>query len=399
MKIQLWSYNYDPEPTGIAPISTVWAQTMASRGHEVEVVAAHPHYPKAVWGNRLKPYREVRDGIPVLRLPLWIGRATGKQRMRQEVSFMLSQTAALPSLGKPDVIVAVSPSFPALLPAMLNGRLRRVPWVLWLQDILPDGAASTGLVEAGAVLDAARRFERAAYSEADRIVVISESFEENLRDKDVPAEKVARIYNIATRPVQARPERDRFASPLVLNMGNVGFSQGLAPLVAAFERSEEMERLGVRFTMAGDGVAADSVRAEIRSDRVQLTGVLDSDALEDQLQAATLALVSQQYEGAEFNVPSKLMNFMAYGLPVIASVRHDSEVARIIESSGGGWVVDSGDPDAFPRKVAEALADPDEAQRRGEASLRFAADNFTPERSAERFEDVFAAIAPAAARA
>jgi colanic acid biosynthesis glycosyl transferase WcaI len=392
MRIQLWSYNYDPEPTGIAPISTVWAETMAARGHDVDVVAAHPHYPKPVWGNRVKPYRETRNAIPVLRLPLWIGRATGRERMRQEVSFMLSQTAALPALGRPDVVVAVSPSFPALLPAMLNGRLRRVPWVLWLQDILPDGAASTGLVESGPVLEAARRFERAAYREANRVVVISESFEENLRAKDVPAGKVARIYNFATRPVRRRPERDRFASPLVLNMGNVGFSQGLAPLVAAFERSEEMARRGVRFTMAGDGVAADSVRAEIRGDRVQLTGVLDSDALEDQLQAATVALVSQHYEGAEFNVPSKLQNFMAYGLPVIASVRHDSEVARIIESSGGGWVVDSSDPDAFPRKVAEVLDDPAEAARRGEASLRFAADHFTPEGSAERFEAVFAAV-------
>jgi colanic acid biosynthesis glycosyl transferase WcaI len=31
MRIQLWSYNYAPEPTGIAPISTVWAQAMRAR--------------------------------------------------------------------------------------------------------------------------------------------------------------------------------------------------------------------------------------------------------------------------------------------------------------------------------------------------------------------------------
>jgi colanic acid biosynthesis glycosyl transferase WcaI len=388
MRIQLWSYNYDPEPTGIAPISTVWAQAMVRRGHEVEVVAAHPHYPQAMWGAPKLPYRENRDGIRVLRLPLWIGRASAAQRIRQELTYMLAHAAALPALRKPDVVVAVSPSFPALLPAMINRGLRRTPWVLWLQDILPDGAASTGLLPPGRLLDAARAFERGAYRSADKVVVISRSFEENLRSKGVPADKIARVYNIATRPIEARPSALDSSPPVVMNMGNIGFSQGLAPLVAAFERSDEMRRRNVSMVMAGDGVAADEVRSEIRSERVEVTGVLDNDSLEERLKRASLALVSQHYEGAEFNVPSKLMNFMAAGLPVIAVVRPDSEVARIVESAGAGWVVDSADPEAYPRAVVAAFDDPVEMQRRGEAATRFALGHFTPEGSAARFERV-----------
>src|SRR5438045_1758786 len=67
MRIQLWSYNYDPEPTGIAPLSTVWAHAMRARGHDVEVVAAHPHYPEPVWGRPIRPRRELRDGVRVWR--------------------------------------------------------------------------------------------------------------------------------------------------------------------------------------------------------------------------------------------------------------------------------------------------------------------------------------------
>src|SRR3954469_5659413 len=110
MRIQLWSYNYDPEPTGIAPVSAVWARTMSERGHEVDVVAAHPHYPAPAWGRSLRPYRETRDGISVLGLPLWIGRQTSAARVRQEVSYMVSHSAALPALGRRDVRVVVSPS-------------------------------------------------------------------------------------------------------------------------------------------------------------------------------------------------------------------------------------------------------------------------------------------------
>src|SRR5438270_3508376 len=118
LHIQLWSYNFDPEPTGIGAVSTVWARGLRDRGHHVEVVAAHPHYPEPRWGTRVLPYREARDGIDVLRLPLWIGRASATERYRQELTFMAAQAAATPFLGRPDVLVSTVPSFPRLPPAI-----------------------------------------------------------------------------------------------------------------------------------------------------------------------------------------------------------------------------------------------------------------------------------------
>ena len=50
MRIQLWSYNHDPEPTGIGIVSTVWARGLRDRGHQVEVVAeSRPYTDK--WRN------------------------------------------------------------------------------------------------------------------------------------------------------------------------------------------------------------------------------------------------------------------------------------------------------------------------------------------------------------
>ena len=149
MRVQLWSYNYEPEPTGIAPLSATLARTLTDRGHEVEVVAAHPHYPEPIWGGRIRPYRERRDGVPVLRLPIWPGRANAVERLRQELSFVGPLSAIAPLLERPDIILAVSPSFPALAPAMAFARARRIPWVMWLQDILPDGATASGVLSDG----------------------------------------------------------------------------------------------------------------------------------------------------------------------------------------------------------------------------------------------------------
>jgi colanic acid biosynthesis glycosyl transferase WcaI len=401
VKVQIWSFHYHPEPTGIGPVTRVLAEGLLERGHRVSVVAAHSHYPEPLWGRRILPYREVQGEIPVLRLPLWIGRRTAFERYRQEFSFVGALSLASATLPSPDLQVSVSPSFPALLPTMLNTRVRSTPWILWLQDILPDGAASAGIVaDDSLVMRQGRRLELAAYRSADRIVTISESFVENLLAKGVPPEKIELLYNPATRgrrlpPAPASP-------PRILSMGNIGYSQGLASLVAAFERSEEMRRLGGRLVIAGTGVAAREVRAEIRSERVEALGVVSDDVLECELQKATIALVSQRHAGREFNFPSKLMNFMAYGLPVLAAVDPRSEVARVVGRAGAGWVVDSADPDAFPIAIGNVLGRPEELAERGAAAQSFAAENFSRCGFSARFEaildDVAAGSVPRAER-
>jgi colanic acid biosynthesis glycosyl transferase WcaI len=395
MNIQLWTIYYDPEPTGIAPVSTALATGLSRRGWQVDVVAAHPHYPTPVWGSRRRPWIERRDGIRVVRIPLWIGRETAAARIRQELSFAAALLAFSPVLGnpllpKPDLILAASPSFPALLPAIVNARLRRLPLLLWLHDILPEGATSTGLVsEGGLILRASRHLEQAAYRVAERIVVLSSPFRQNLIGKGVPPEKVELIYDLATRGVPNTPPRHTLAGPpRVISMGNIGLSQGLAPLVEAFEASREMERRDVRLVITGNGVAAPEVRSKIGSGRVEMLGLVDDRRLQRELDRANLALVTQRYDGTEFNLPSKLMNFMAQALPMVAVVNPSSEVARLVEESGAGWVVDSSEPQRFPRELATILDRPEELQRRGTAGHAYAARHFSPESFTASFDSV-----------
>jgi colanic acid biosynthesis glycosyl transferase WcaI len=389
MRIQLWSYNFAPEPIGIGPVSATWARAMRDRGHEVEVVAAHPHYPTSQWGTRLRPYREQRSGIPVLRLPIWIGRGSARERVRQDASFAAMQLAALPTLGRPDAVVSVSPCFFALGPAMLNVAARRVPWVLWLQDLLPDAAAKTGLISEGFALRAARRYERAAYRAADGIVLISKSHHRALLEKQVDVEKLTVITNPTTLSArtQTNGSMPSSGSPRILNMGNIGLSQGLAALVRAFEASHEMKHRQVEFRFAGDGVEAPALKSEIHSDRVKVLGVIP-DTISNELEQATIGLVSQLPQTGEFNMPSRLMNFFGHGIPVLAVVGLTSEVARVIKESGGGWVIDAADPNDFPQTVAMILDQPSEIIDRGRAARVYADKHFSPDATAAKFEGV-----------
>lgn len=395
MRVQLWSYNYDPEPQGIAPLSAMLAQGLQALGHDVLVVAAHPHYPEPTWGVRVRPYRERRDGIPVLRLPLWPGRDSGMARMRQELTFAASQTAVAPLLPAADVVVAVTPSFPALGTAMMYARTRRIPWVMWLQDIVTDGAATTGELPAGgALLSAARTFERQTYRSADAVVVISEAFRENLLAKGVPNEKIVRIFNPASRHAETPADIDALLrdTPRVLAMGNIGHSQGLGAVVDAFQENARLRELGAELVIAGSGVAANEVRDHITDPRVQMPGVFYGDAFTPVLRSATIGLVSQRPDITEFNLPSKLMNYMAFGIPVIASVNPQSETARIVRESGAGWVTDAAQPSEFAEKAAEVLRDRAALAQASTAGFRFAHEQFAPSSVARRFSDVLSSV-------
>jgi colanic acid biosynthesis glycosyl transferase WcaI len=311
--------------------------------------------------------------------------------MAQELSFAAAQTLAAPFLRKPDVLVSTSPSFLALLPGIFNSRLRRVRWILWLQDILPDGAAATGFVKrSGFTYRSSRRLETEAYRTADHIVVLSENFRHNLRSKGVPPQKISIAYNPATM-FDAHEEIDRgeiAGAPRILCMGNIGKSQGLTRIVEAFESNERLQGLGAELAFAGAGVAEEEVRASARSDRVKFLGVLRPADLKIEIARSHLGAVTQAYEGGEFNVPSKLMNYLASGLPVVASVDPKSEAARVIRDSGGGWSSDSADPSRFAQLIVEAMADLSELTRRGEAGASFARANLTADALVDRFEEI-----------
>ncbi|MGB0120599.1 MAG: glycosyltransferase family 4 protein [Solirubrobacterales bacterium] len=391
-RVQIWTQNYEPEPQGIGPISATVARGFVDHGIDVLAVSAHPHYPQPDWGVKFWPYRERRSGVRVLRLPIWPGRGSGMQRIRQDLSTTAVNTAAIPFLPGSDVVLAISPSLPALFSAMLYSRIRRVPWVLWLQDIVTDGASTTGeLSEDNVALKLAKWFERRAYASAARIIVISDAMGSRLREQGVPAEKIVHIFNPMTRTPPPRPaDIDRLAAetPKIIVMGNIGRTQGLEAIVDAFQTNEDLERMGAELTIAGTGVAAESVRSRIRTDRISMPGVVDDQELKRLLENSTLALVSQKADLQEFNLPSKLMNYMAHGIPVIASIDPASEAAGIVTGSGAGWVTDPADPAAFARKSALVLKQPDDLKMCAEAGYQFAAEHFSASGVTQKVEDV-----------
>jgi glycosyltransferase involved in cell wall biosynthesis len=197
MRILMLTQWFDPEPTfkGLT-----FAKALRERGHEVEILTGFPNYPggKVYPGYRIRPFqREVMEGIPVIRVPLYPSHDNSAiRRVANYATFALSAAAIGTAAVKPaDVMYVYHPPATVAFPAMLIGSIRRIPFVYDIQDLWPDTLGATGMVNNKSLLKMVGRWCRWTYRAAARIVVLSPGFKELLVARGVPREKIEVIYN------------------------------------------------------------------------------------------------------------------------------------------------------------------------------------------------------------
>jgi colanic acid biosynthesis glycosyl transferase WcaI len=81
--------------------------------------------------------------------------------------------------------------------------------------------------------------------------------------------------------------------------------------------------------------------------------LLDANEFRGFLKASDICLVTQQKTVSDMVFPSKTVTYLAAGCPVIASVNRHSEVARTIEESQAGLVVEPENPHALLSAIQE----------------------------------------------
>lgn len=406
MRILLYSYNYHPEPIGIAPLMTELAEGLVKRGHQVRVVTAFPWYPNSEipeeYAGKLYATEE-RNGVKIQRSYVWARQERGlKNRVLFELSFVFLSFFQAINGWRPDVIFLTVPGLPVCVPAVLLKRLYGVPIVLNLQDILPDAAVHVGLLTNEKMIRVFQGLERFAYRTAERISVIADGFTKNLLTKGVPGEKIVEISNWVDinfiKPLEKTDnyflrENDLAGKFVVLYSGNIALTQPLETLIDAAARLVSIP--DIRIVIVGKKEALERLenyRQQRGADNVLLRPFQPREKLAEMLAAADVAMVMQKHNVISFNMPSKIQVLLASGRPIIASVPATGTAAGAIERSGGGLVVPPEDPDALARAILELYNDPQRLRILGEKGRQYAIENYSFESALDRYEKLFAEL-------
>jgi colanic acid biosynthesis glycosyl transferase WcaI len=364
MKILVVSGYYYPEQIGAG----VWVRQLVTDlkrlGHDVSVLTSFPSYPhgRVFDGYRGRFFlRETIDGISVVRT--WTYATPSKKFWARVVSFgSFCASALIGGLAariRADVVYAILPPLPLGMSAAVLAKVARARLAVNVQDIYPDIAVSLGVLRNRRAVRFFQGMERWIYQRADRIVVISEGFRQNLMAKGVPAEKVAVIANWADpdaiQPAEREnPFRNQHSRPgefVVLYSGSLSHNSHLEPVL---EAARQLRGEPFRFLIAGEGVHKPALVD--RANRLGLQNVSflpfqPANRYAEALAAADAGLVTL-HPGATFaSVPSKVYKHMAAACPILALADRRSEVARLVEESGSGIAVP---PDDVPG-LMEAL--------------------------------------------
>ncbi|WP_017653616.1 glycosyltransferase family 4 protein [Fortiea contorta] len=407
MRILIYSYNYYPEPIGIAPLMTELAEGLVKRGHQVRVVTAMPNYPeRQIYpGYRGKLYlNEYKNGVQIQRSFVWIRPQPNLlDRILLDASFVV--TSFIPALmgWRPDVILSTSPSLPVCVPAALLGWLRDCPVILNLQDILPEAAIHVGLLKNKWLIKIFTALEKFAYCSATKISVIADGFVDNLQKKGVASDKIVQIPNwVDVNFIRSLPQennsfrathnlKDKF---VVLYSGNIALTQGLETVIKAAAMLRHIPE--VVFVIVGEAKGLQRLQQECLdygADNVLLLPFQPREHLPQMLAAADVGLVVQKKNVVSFNMPSKIQVLLASGRAIVASVPENGTAARAIKQSGGGFVVPPEDPQALANAVSELYQDPQKVKNFGYKSRRFAVEQYAFEQAVNNYEMLFYSLA------
>ncbi|KKB76088.1 hypothetical protein VW35_19420 [Devosia soli] len=378
MRILLLGLNYAPEPIGTARYTTGLVDALASRGHEVRVVAGQPYYPN--WSSR-PGYRgwtkETRGTAEILRVPHVIPqKPTGRGRLIQHLTFAL---AALPHMlasaisWRPDCVIAIAPSLLAAPLVLMTAQLSGARSWLHVQDFELEAAMATGLVSRRPLIaKILGTIEKRLLQSFDRVSSISPAMCRRLLSKGVAAERISEHRNWAElAAIRAGQERSSYRDlwqietpHVALYSGAMGRKQGLDLIVEAARRLKG--RRDLTFVVCGNGPYRGELEALARVlDNIRFQDLQPTERLGDLLSLATVHVLPQIAGAADLVLPSKLPNMLPSGRPVIATAAIGTGLFD--EIAGCGIAVPPGDAEALAKAIGELCDDPLLAQKLGAA--------------------------------
>lgn len=295
------------------------------------------------------------------------------------------------ALGPADVdVVYERYALWSLAGALLADRLR-AGFVLEVNAPLPEEQARwRGL----ALAEVASGIERYLLRRADRVVCVSSALAERAARARGSRDGVELLPNAVDterfHPAsEAEARRSEPWAPVIVFTGSFKPWHGLSDLFEAF--AVVLRAIpGARLVLAGDGPERPRLERLQTSlgieGAVEFLGALPHEEIPALLRRADIAVAPYpRFDGFYFS-PIKLAEYLASGLPVVASACGDH--GSFLEDGVSALLVPPGDPDALAAALLRLSADSELRRRLGAAARRLAVERLSLGAASARLESL-----------
>ncbi|MGH9579479.1 MAG: glycosyltransferase family 4 protein [Terriglobales bacterium] len=397
MRILYISQYFPPEmgapAARVSELSRFWVQ----QGHQVTVLTAFPNHPTGVVppeyrGKRRRlVVREWWEGVRIVRT--WLLPFPNRkplERMLNYASFWLSASLTGIFLARPDVLIATSPQLLVGLTGWWLGFVKRVPFVLEIRDLWPESLAAVGVARERSMLTRALGpVARFLYRRSDHIVVVSPAFKERIvRQGKISPDKISVVENgVDTALFSGDGESHGFRESLGLEgkfivsyVGTLGMAHGLSTVLDA-AASLQHSNPEIMFLMVGEGAEKEHLQNQVGARGLSNVSILPQQPREkiaEMIRASTLGVVPlRKAEVFQTVIPTKMLEFMACGRPVILGV--DGQARTLLEKAGAGVFVEPENAGELTRAILELGADAARCQQMGQNGRDYVERNLSRE--------------------
>lgn len=270
------------------------------------------------------------------------------------------------------VVIAVTPPLESAFMGWLLARVKRVPFVLDLEDLWPDSIISMGFKNR-LVIGWLRFLEHFLYRHADHLLVVAAEMGEYLLKQGVAPEKISLIplgANLPDNLLQREQVRAAYGwqddEVVAVYVGAHGPANALETLIQTALELANIPKL--RLVLFGDGSDKPRLKellANLNLQNIQLEAPVAPEAVPSILQAAEIGIASlKKVETFKTVRPNKLYEYMAVGLPIVCAI--EGEAARFVTEINSGLAVTPEDPVALAAALKELAAAPELRETLGE---------------------------------
>jgi len=234
--------------------------------------------------------------------------------------------------------------------------------------------------------DLAVRATARACASASYVLPVSENLRPYLHNFDVPNERIVVVPNAVDvqRFFPSKPDTHAPA-PREFSIGFLGSLKpwhGVDTLITALKQVSR-DHPHTRLTIIGDGPErgrlATMAAERGLEDVVEFTGSLPHQAIPARLRALDCAVAPYPQTDNFYFSPLKLFEYMATGLPVVAS--DIGQIAECITHEKNGLLCRPGDPESLARQISRLIGDPELAEQISGNARRHAVEKFSWERN------------------
>lgn len=383
------------------------AKDLTKKGDRVKVLTGFPRYhinnketDTGYKGNFL--LTEKIDGIDIFRirtfnLPRRINILRG---LDQFLTAFLYFVRALFLKGY-DCILIYSPPLPLGLTSYFLKVIRGKKTILNVQDLFPKSAIDLGVLKNKYLIKFFNSLERFTYLKNDYIAVHSRGNMEHVSRMTEGRARTVVIPNwVNTDEIYPGPKENEFSRKynladkfIVSFAGILGESQDLDIVLDAAKSLNSHK--DIIFIIVGDGRKKKEIEKRKRDENIDnllLIPIQPKEKYPFILHSSDIGLVTLIKEVKSPVVPSKILNIMASGIPVVASLSLEGDASRIIRESESGFCVKPGDLDNFIKAIVKIYESDSLKRRLGENGRRFVENNCSLEICSAKFEKILGSV-------